>query len=435
MQTEYKQRREALMAKIGNGTAIFRSAPTAVMHNDVEYNFRQDSDFFYLTGFNEPQAVAILAPHHPEHRFVLFVQPKDREQEIWSGYRCGVEAAKEIYGADEAYPIAELDEKLPQYLEKADRIYYRLGRDRAFNDKILNHWQRLMRTYPKRGTGPIAIEDTSPILHSMRLIKSQAELELMRKAADIAVEAHNHAMQFTAPGLYEYEVQAEIEHIFRKRGAMGPAYPSIVASGVNACVLHYVENNRQMQDKELLLIDAGCAYAYYNSDITRTFPVGGKFTPEQKILYEIVLAAQKQAIAQVQPGHPYNLFHDTAVRVLTEGLVEIGILKGEIDKLIEEEKYKPFYMHRTGHWLGLDVHDVGVYQHGDNPQILQPGQVVTVEPGLYIVPDTKPAEDQPEIDQRWVGIGIRIEDDVLVTPTGNEVLTTGVPKEVEDLES
>ncbi|RDH47715.1 Xaa-Pro aminopeptidase [Fischerella thermalis] len=435
MQTEYKQRREALMAKIGNGTAIFRSAPTAVMHNDVEYNFRQDSDFFYLTGFNEPQAVAILAPHHPEHRFVLFVQPKDREQEIWSGYRCGVEAAKEIYGADEAYPIAELDEKLPQYLEKADRIYYRLGRDRAFNDKILNHWQRLMRTYPKRGTGPIAIEDTSPILHSMRLIKSQAELELMRKAADIAVEAHNHAMQFTAPGLYEYEVQAEIEHIFRKRGAMGPAYPSIVASGVNACVLHYVENNRQMQDKELLLIDAGCAYAYYNSDITRTFPVGGKFTPEQKILYEIVLAAQKQAIAQVQPGNPYNLFHDTAVRVLTEGLVEIGILKGEIDKLIEEEKYKPFYMHRTGHWLGLDVHDVGVYQHGDNPQILQPGQVVTVEPGLYIVPDTKPAEDQPEIDQRWVGIGIRIEDDVLVTPTGNEVLTAGVPKEIEGLES
>ncbi|MBD2433415.1 MULTISPECIES: Xaa-Pro aminopeptidase [Fischerella] len=435
MQTEYKQRREALMAKIGNGTAIFRSAPTAVMHNDVEYNFRQDSDFFYLTGFNEPQAVAILAPHHPEHRFVLFVQPKDREQEIWSGYRCGVEAAKEIYGADEAYPIAELDEKLPQYLEKADRIYYRLGRDRAFNDKILNHWQRLMRTYPKRGTGPIAIEDTSPILHSMRLIKSQAELEFMRKAADIAVEAHNHAMQFTAPGLYEYEVQAEIEHIFRKRGAMGPAYPSIVASGVNACVLHYVENHRQMQDNELLLIDAGCAYEYYNSDITRTFPVGDKFTPEQKILYEIVLAAQKQAIAQVQPGNPYNLFHDTAVRVLTEGLVEIGILKGEIDKLIEEEKYKPFYMHRTGHWLGLDVHDVGVYQHGDNPQILQPGQVVTVEPGLYIVPDTKPAEDQPEIDQRWVGIGIRIEDDVLVTPTGNEVLTAGVPKEIEDLES
>ncbi|MEI2583449.1 aminopeptidase P N-terminal domain-containing protein [Scytonema sp. PRP1] len=435
MQAEYRQRREQLMSKIGNGIAIFRSAPTAVMHNDVEYAFRQDSDFYYLTGFNEAQAVAVLAPSHPEHRFVLFVQPKDREQEVWSGYRCGVEAAKQVYGADEAYPITELDEKLPQYLEKADRIYYHLGRDRTFNDKILNLWQRLMRTYPKRGTGPIAIEDTGPILHSMRLIKSQSELELMRKAADIAVEAHNHAMEFTQPGRYEYEIQAEIEHIFRLRGANGPAYPSIVASGVNACVLHYIENNRQIQDKELLLIDAGCAYGYYNSDITRTWPVGGKFTPEQKTLYELVLEAQKQAIAQVQPGNPYKLIHDTAVRVLTEGLVELGILKGEIDKLIEEEKYKPYYMHRTGHWLGLDVHDVGVYQHGeDKPQILQPGQVLTVEPGLYIVPDTKLAEDQPQTDPRWVGIGIRIEDDVLVTATGHEVLTAGVPKEVAQVE-
>ncbi|NJM72092.1 MAG: M24 family metallopeptidase [Scytonema sp. RU_4_4] len=435
MQAEYRQRREQLMSKIGNGTAIFRSAPTAVMHNDVEYAFRQDSDFYYLTGFNEPQAVAILAPSHSEHRFVLFVQPKDREKEVWSGYRCGVDAAKEMYGADEAYPIIELDEKLPQYLEKADRIYYHLGRDRAFNDTILNHWQNLMRTYPKRGTGPIAIEDTGPILHSMRLMKSQAELEFMRKAAEIAVEAHNHAMKFTQPGRYEYEVQAEIEHIFRFRGALGPAYPSIVASGVNSCILHYIENDRQMQDKELLLIDAGCAYGYYNSDITRTFPVGGQFTSEQKILYEIVLEAQKQAIAQVQPGNPYKQIHDTAVRVLTEGLVELGILKGEIDKLIEEEKYKPYYMHRTGHWLGLDVHDAGVYQHGDEkPQILQPGQVLTVEPGLYIVPDTKLAEDQPETDPRWVGIGIRIEDDVLVTATGHEVLTAGVPKEVAQVE-
>ncbi|NMF64370.1 Xaa-Pro aminopeptidase [Brasilonema octagenarum] len=436
MQAEYQQRREQLMSKIGNGTAIFRSAPTAVMHNDVEYAFRQDSDFYYLTGFNEPQAVAVLAPSHPEHRFVLFVQPKDREREVWSGYRCGVEAAKQVYGADEAYPIAELDEKLPQYLEKSDRIYYHLGRDRTFNDTILNLWQRLMRTYPKRGTGPIAIEDTGPILHSMRLRKSQAELDLMRKAADIAVEAHNHAIKFTQPGRYEYEVQAEIEHIFRLRGALGPAYPSIVASGVNSCILHYIENDRQMQDNELLLIDAGCAYSYYNSDITRTFPVGGKFTPEQKRLYEIVLEAQKQAIAQVQPGNPYKQIHDTAVRVLTEGLVELGILKGEIDKLIEEEKYKPYYMHRTGHWLGLDVHDVGVYQHGeDNQQILQPGQVLTVEPGLYIVPDTKLAEDQPQTDPRWVGIGIRIEDDVLVTSTGHEVLTAGVPKEVAEVES
>ncbi|BDA73512.1 peptidase M24 [Rivularia sp. IAM M-261] len=436
MYNEYQQRREQLMAKIGDGTAIFCSAPSAVMHNDVEYNYRQDSDFFYLTGFNEPQAVAVLAPHHNEHKFVLFVRPKDRDAEIWSGYRCGVDAAKQIYGADEVYSIAELDEKLPSYLEKASRIYYHLGRERAFNDKVIMHWQRLMRTYPKRGTGPIAIEDTALVLHSLRLVKSESELELMRKAADIAVEAHIAAMKFVEPGRYEYEVQAEIEHIFRLRGGMGPAYPSIVASGTNACVLHYIENHSQMQEGQLLLIDAGCAYGYYNSDITRTFPVGNKFTSEQKILYEIVLEAQKKAIAQVQPGNPYNLIHDVAVRTITEGLVEIGLLKGEIDTLIQEEKYKPFYMHRTGHWLGLDVHDVGVYQHGeDKPQILQPGQITTVEPGIYIVPGTQPAEGQPEIDPRWVGIGIRIEDDVLVTPTGNDVLTAGVFKEIKDLEN
>ncbi|MBD2489247.1 aminopeptidase P N-terminal domain-containing protein [Aulosira sp. FACHB-615] len=435
MQLEYRQRREQLMAKIGNGTAIFRSAPMAVMHNDVEYTYRQDSDFFYLTGFNEAQAVAVLTPNHPEHRFVLFVQPKDREKEVWSGYRCGVDAAKEIYGADAAYPINELDEKLPQYLEKSDRIYYHLGRDRKFNEKVLAHYQSLLRTYPKRGTGPIAIEDTCTVLHSMRLIKTETELEMMRQAAAIAIEAHNQAMAITKPGRYEYEIQAEIEWLFRHRGAMGPAYPSIVASGVNACVLHYIENNRQMQDGELLLIDAGCAYNYYNSDITRTFPVGGKFTPEQKTLYEIVLEAQKQAIAQVKPGNTFKAVHDTAVRVLTAGLIDLGILQGELDKIIEEEKYKPYYMHRTSHWLGLDVHDVGVYQHGDDkPQILQPGQVLTVEPGLYIVPDTKLAEDQPQTHPRWIGIGIRIEDDVLVTPTGHEVLTAGVPKEIDEIE-
>ena len=434
MQAEYSQRRQQLMAKIGNGTAIFRSAPTAVMHNDVEYTFRQDSDFFYLTGFDEPEAVAVLAPHHPEHQFVLFVRPKEPEKEVWTGYRCGVEGAKERFGAHEVYSIAELDEKLPQYLEKSDRIYYRLGRDLTFNDTILKHWQRLMATYPKRGTGPIAIEDTRPILSSMRVVKSQAELELMRKAAAISVEAHNYAQEIAKPGRYEYEIQAEMERIFRLQGGMGPAYPSIVASGANACVLHYIENKRQMQDNELLLIDAGCVYEYYNADITRTFPVGGKFTTEQKTLYELVLSAQLQAIASVKPGNPYSAVHDTAVRVLTEGLVELGLLKGQIDDLIKEEKYKPFYMHRTGHWLGLDVHDAGVYQHGENPQLLQPGQVLTVEPGLYIVPDTKPAEDQPEIDKRWVGIGIRIEDDVLVTDTGHEILTAGVPKAVEELE-
>ena len=435
MQAEYRQRRDALMSKIGNGTAIFRSAPMAVMHNDVEYAYRQDSDFFYLTGLDEAEAVAVLAPHHEEHKFILFVQPKDIKKEVWSGYVTGVDAAKEKYGADEAYPINELEEKLPQYLINADKIYYRLGRDKPFNETVLTHYQRLLRTYPKRGSGPTAIQDTCTILHGMRLVKSDSELSLMRKAADIAVEAHNVAQEMAKPGVYEYEIQAEMERIFRKHCGNGPAYPSIVASGANSCILHYIENNRQMQDGDLLLIDAGCSYDYYNSDITRTFPVGGKFTKEQKTLYELVLDAQKKAIAQVKPGNAYSSIHDTALRVLVEGMVELGILQGEVDKLIEEEKYKPYYMHRTGHWLGLDVHDVGVYQHGkDNPLILQPGQVLTVEPGIYIVPGAEPAEEQPKVDEKWMGIGIRIEDDVLVTENGCEVLTKGVPKEVSDME-
>ncbi|NJM60099.1 MAG: M24 family metallopeptidase [Oscillatoriales cyanobacterium RU_3_3] len=424
---EYKQRRERLMAKIGSGTAIFRSAPAAIAHNDVEYNYRQDSDFFYLTGFNEESAVAVLAPHHEEHKFVLFVRSKDPEKETWSGYRAGVEGAKELYGADEAFPINELEEKLPKYLEKADRIYYHFGRDRTFDQTVLNHWQQLMATYPKRGTGPIAIEDSNIILHPMRLVKSETEIALMRQAADISVAAHNRAREFAKPGRYEYEIQAEIEHTFRLQGAT-PAYPSIVASGTNSCVLHYIENNRQMQENELLLIDAGCACNYYNADITRTFAISGKFTSEQKIIYDLVLRAQLQAISQVYPGNPYSKIHETAVRVLVEGLMDLKLLVGDIEEIIKEEKYKPFYMHRTGHWLGLDVHDAGVYQYGENPQLLQPQQVLTVEPGIYISPQIKPVEGQPEVPDRWRGIGIRIEDDVLVTVEGNQVLTAGVPK-------
>ena len=425
--TEYRQRREQLMAKIGSGTAIFRSAPAAVMHNDVEYAYRQDSDFFYLTGFNEAEAVAVIAPHHEEHKFVLFVQPKDLEKETWHGYRAGVEGAKELYGADEAFPIAELAEKLPKYLEKADRIYYHFGRDRTFDQTVLNHWQRLMATYPKRGTGPTAVEDSNIILHPMRLVKSETELALMRKAANISVAAHNRAQEFAKPGRYEYEIQAEIEHTFGLNGCT-PAYPSIVASGYNSCVLHYIENNRQIQENDLLLIDAGCACDYYNADITRTFPVSGKFTTEQQIIYDLVLQAQLQAISQVYPGNPYSKIHETAVRVLVEGLMDLKLLVGDIEEIIKEEKYKPFYMHRTGHWLGLDVHDVGVYQYGENPQVLQPGQVLTVEPGIYISPYIKPVEGQPEVPEKWRGIGVRIEDDVLVTLEGHEVFTAGVPK-------
>lgn len=435
LSNEYAQRRERLMAKIGQGTAIFRSAPTVVHHNTVAYNFRQDSDFYYLTGFNEPNAVAVLAPHHKEHQFVLFVRPKDLEKETWSGLRVGVDATKERFGADEVYPIAELDEKLPQYLETSDQIYYRMGRDRSFDSKVIRHWQTLMGKYQKTGVGPTALVDPRPLMGAMRKVKSAEELGLIRKAIAISVEAHHAAMAMAKPGCYEYEIQAEMEHIFRRAGGQGPAYPSIVASGENSCILHYTENDRQMQDQELLLIDAGCCYDYYNADITRTYPVGQDFTTEQRILYELVLEAQEQAIAQAQPGNPHSAIHDTAVGVIVDGLMQLGLLKGDREDIIKEEKYKPFYMHRTGHWLGLDVHDAGLYKHGEAEAILEPGNIFTVEPGIYISPRIKPAEEQPEVDQRWHGIGIRIEDDVLITETGHEILTQEVPKHINDLQT
>ncbi|NEP16415.1 MAG: M24 family metallopeptidase [Leptolyngbya sp. SIO4C1] len=436
MQSEYRQRRQAVMEAIGGGTAIFRSAPMAVMHNDVEHPFRQESDFFYLTGFNEPEAVAVLAPHHDEHQFVLFVRPKDLEKEIWSGYRVGVEAAKARYGADEVYSITELDEKLTQYVERAERLYYHFGCDRSFNDKIVALWQRLIATYPKRGAGPVAIEDAKLLLQTFRRVKSPAELARIRRAVAITAKAHNHARAIAQPGRYEYEIQAEMEHIFRLEGAIGPAYPSIVASGANACILHYIENNRQMQAEDLLLIDAGCAYDYYNADITRTFPVGSQFTPEQRTLYELVLEAQLQAIEAVQPGRPFNEFHDAATRTITAGLIELGLLAGEVDQLIEEKKHKAFFMHGTGHFLGLDVHDSGILRNPDKTwRPFTAGNVVTVEPGIYISPHYEPAEGQPAINSRWLGIGVRIEDDVLVTESGHEVLTAAVPKTLAAMEA
>lgn len=426
---EYKQRRQNLMSRIGKGVAVFRSAPTAVMHNDVEYVYRQDSDFYYLTGFNESEAVAVFAPNHQEHQFILFVQPKDLSQEIWTGYRVGVEEAKNLYHADIVYSINELDEKLPEYLVTGDRIYYHLGRDLYFNEKIITHWQKLILTYPKRGSGPVALEDSNFILHPLRMIKSKYEIEMIRKATEISVKAHQRAKEFVQPGRYEYEVQAEIEHTFRLLGGYGEAYPSIVASGANACVLHYIENNRQMQKGDLILIDAGCCYGYYNGDITRTFPVEGSFTPEQQAIYDLVLSAQLQAIDVVKQGNTYNQYHETAVKVLVEGLKELKLLQGDTEEIIKEEKYKPFYMHRTGHWLGLDVHDAGNYkQDAENWQSFQAGNVITVEPGIYISPYIQPAEGQPAIPDYWKGIGVRIEDDVLITADGNEVLTAGIEK-------
>ena len=429
MQNEYRQRQQAVLEALGQSTAIFCSAPMAVMHNDVDHLFRQDSDFFYLTGFDEPNAVAVLSNTHDEHKFVLFVQPKDKKQEIWTGYVTGVEAAKERYGADHVYPIAELGEKLTEYVMKAPRLYYHFGRDQAFNNRIISLWQHLLRKKTKKGKGPVAIEDSKLLMQQFRRVKSEGELAKIRRAIAISAEAHNTVREMIRPGMYEYEIQAKMEHIFRREGAMGPAYPSIVATGENACVLHYIENNQVLKDGDLLLIDAGCAYDYYNADITRTWPVGNRLSFEQRTLYDLVLQAQLAAIEKVQPNLPFNAFHDAATRTITAGLVDLGLLKGDVDTLIKEKKHKAFFMHGTGHFLGLDVHDAGLLRNPDKTwQPFAPGNVVTVEPGIYISPYYEPEEGQPQVDDCWRGIGIRIEDDVLVTEAGQEVLTAAVPK-------
>ncbi len=444
MQNEYHQRRQAVAEAIGQGTAIFCSAPTAVMHNDVDHLFRQDSDFFYLTGFNEPDAIAILAPSHEEHKFILFVRPKDKEAETWSGYRTGVELAKEKYGADAAYSIAELDTKLIEYVQSAPQLYYHFGNDQAFNNRIISLWQLLLRKMVKKGKGPAAIADSKLLMQQFRRVKTPAEIDKIRQAIAISAEAHQVAKDMARPGVYEYEVQAAIENVFRKRGALGPAYPSIVAGGKNACILHYVENDQVLEEGDFLLIDAGCAYDYYNADITRTFPVGDRISKEQKILYDLVLEAQLAAIEQVQPGLPFNAFHDAATKIITAGLVKLGLLAGDVDELIEAKKHKAFFMHGTGHFLGLDVHDAGILRNPDKTwQPFVPGNIVTVEPGIYIPPDYEPDNEpkeegeevkypQPQIEDRWKGIGIRIEDDVLVTETGHEILTAAVPKSLPD---
>lgn len=434
MQSEYRQRRQAVLKALGQNTAVFCSAPPAVMHNDVDYLFRQDSDFFYLTGFNEPGAVLVLSGGHEDHNAVMFVRPKDLEKETWSGYRAGVEATKDRCGVDEVFPIEKLDEELPKYVAPASRLYYHFGRNQAFDSRVLALWQQFLGRMPKKATGPVAVEDSRQFMAQFRRVKSPAEIEMIRQAIAISAEAHSIARDMARPGVYEYEIQAAIENAFRRKGAMGPAYPSIVATGENACILHYVENSQRLEEGDFLLIDAGCAYDYYNADITRTLPVGTKISEEQRILYDLVLRAQLAAIEQVQPGNPFNAFHDAAVRVLTEGFVELGLLKGNVDELIEEKKHKAFYMHGTGHFLGLDVHDAGQLRNRDKTwKPFEPGNIVTVEPGVYISPYYKPEEDsgQPEVAERWKGIGIRIEDDVLVTQTGNEVLTAMVPKTLD----
>ncbi len=408
--------------------AVIASAPEAVRSNDTHYRYRQDSDFYYLTGFDEPEAIAVLLPAHEEHRYVLFVRPRDPERETWDGRRAGVEGARELHGADAAFPFADFKEKLPELLNGARNVYYRLGAN-AELDTLLVKEITAMRARGRLFRAPDSITDPGVILGEMRLVKSAAEIELMQRAADIAAEAHTEAMRAARPGVWEYEIEALIEYVFRRGGASAPAYTSIVGGGANATVLHYVTNDAQLRDGDLLLIDAGAEYQTYASDITRTFPVNGRFTAAQREIYTVVLEAQEACIGMVRPGVSVEDLNTRAVELLTEGMVRLGLLAGEAAKLIEEKEYKKFFMHGIGHYLGMDVHDVGLYKVDGRPRPLAPGVVITVEPGLYVGAD---AESVPD---RFRGVGVRIEDDVLVTADGCRVLTDKVPKQIDEIEA
>jgi Xaa-Pro aminopeptidase len=423
----FLDRRTRLLARMGTGIAILPTATEKTFSRDGSYPYRTDSYFRYLTGFPEPEAVLVLiAGETPKS--ILFCRDRDPDKEIWDGYRYGPEGAKETFGFDEAHSIAALDEKLPEFIANQPALWHSLGFDPEWDTRI-GRALNAVRAQSRAGKrAPTSVHDLRAALDEMRLIKDGHEIALMRRAADIACAAHRRAMRAAAPGRYEYEIEAEFLHEFRRQGSQFPAYSSIVASGPGACVLHYVNNDRQMRDGELLLIDAGCELDGYASDITRTFPVNGRFSGPQEDVYELVEAAQAAAIAAVRPGASFMAYHDAAVRVLAQGMIDLKLLHGSVDAVIESESYKRFYMHRTGHWLGMDVHDVGEYKTGEDWHVLAPGMVLTVEPGCYI----RPADDVPEA---FHNIGIRIEDDVLVTLNGCEVLTTAAPKSIADIEA
>lgn len=426
--TEFARRRRHLMQMMGpDSIAIVPAAVEKIRNGDAHYPFRQDSDFRYLTGFPEPEAVAVLIPGRREGEYILFNRDRDLTMEIWNGKRAGQEGAVQEYGADDAFPIEDIDEILPGLLERVDRVYYTMGAHPEFDQRLIG-WVNDLRAQVRKGTHtPAEFVTLEHILHDMRLVKSRAELAVMRRAARVAAGAHKRAMRMCRPGLNEYEVEAEFLHEFRRHGGE-PAYTSIVGGGANACVLHYVENNAPLVDGDLLLIDAGVELEGYASDITRTFPINGQYSAEQRAIYELVLKAQLAAIDTVRPGNHWNDPHDAAVRVLTQGLVKLGLLKGSVPKLIRDGAYRKFYMHRTGHWIGMDVHDVGDYKVDEEWRVLEPGMVLTIEPGLYIAPGTK------GVPKRWWGIGVRIEDDVAVTRTDPEVLSAAVPKDPDEIE-
>ncbi len=426
---EFAQRRERLRRRVGNAAVLLPAAPHAVRSNDTHYAYRQDSDFHYLTGFCEPESVAVLLPGDRGGRFLLFVRSRNPERETWDGRRAGVEGAVRDFAADEAYPIEELAEKLPALLEGVQTIYLPFGRDDELATALRSVVRRARVGRQRRGTGPIAVADLSHELGEERLRKSPFEIDLLRRACTITAEAHALVLRTIRPGETEMDAEALLDFAMRRRGARDKGYSHIVAAGANATILHYIENRGRLRDGELLLIDAGAEYETYSADVTRTFPIGRQFTREQRLVYDLVLQAQREAFEEIAPGKPFDAFHKRALHVLTAGLVELGILRGEVPELIEKEAYKPFYMHRTGHWLGLDVHDAGLYVVAGAARALEPGMVLTVEPGLYF------GDYCGEVDARWKGIGVRIEDDVLVTADGYENLTAACPKEPADIEA
>jgi Xaa-Pro aminopeptidase len=426
---EFARRRRQLMRLMGRDSiAVLPAAPVRHRNSDVEYPYRQDSDFHYLTGFGEPEAVAVLVPGREQAEYILFVRERDAARETWDGRRAGPAGASREYGADDAFPIADMDEILPGLLENRTRVYYTMGVYADFDQRVVG-WVNALRTQAKTGRHPpqelVALEH---LLHDMRLYKSRTELELMRNAARISARAHLRVMRFCRPGVTEYQVMAELLHEFRRHNA-DTAYAPIVGGGANSCILHYRDNDQPLADGELLLVDAGCELGSYASDITRTLPINGRFTPEQRAVYEVVLEANRAGIASVRPGKHWNEPHEAAVKVITQGLVRLGLLKGRLATLIKSGAYRRFFMHRTGHWLGLDVHDVGDYKVGDEWRVLEPGMTLTVEPGIYLPAGAR------GVPRRFRNIGIRIEDDVLVTRRGAEVLSARAPKDPDQIEA
>ena len=423
---EFARRRRHLMELMGaGGIAVLAAAPERVRSRDTLFPYRADSDFYYLTGFLEPESVAVLVPGRPQGEFLVFCRERNADRELWDGPRFGPEGAVERFGADDAFPITDLDDILPGLLERSDRVYYSMGAG-EFDQRLLAFIQTL-NSKRQSGHSPSDLVALNHLLHEMRLFKSRAEASVMRQAARIAVSAHSRAMRACKPGMKEYELEAEFLHEFRRHGAEC-SYPPIVAAGANACVLHYRANDAALVDGDLVLIDAGCEVAMYASDVTRTFPVSGTFSAPQRELYEVVLEANLAATAKAVPGNHWNEPHDKAVDVITKGLKDLGLLEGRVPQLVKSLAYRKFFMHKTGHWLGLDVHDVGDYKVADQWRLLEPGMVMTIEPGIYVAPGER------SVDKRWRGIGIRIEDDVQVTRDGPDVLTRGLPTAVDEIE-